>query len=225
MTIRPQKSCIYCGGDAETRDHIPPKSFFPTPRPSDLITVPSCGACNSGFQMDDDYAQKVLLAREDVSNHPVAQRLIPKLLRSWERPRGKALPISIARTARELPIYTSDGVVAGKTPAYGVSSTRMHRFVERTVRGLFFNEVGCVLPAAYDVGVVLFLERRASVLAEIGQSLAGKSIRRIGEGAFAYCWTSAPDDANATIWLFTFYDRIAFAGLTFDPFKPAPHAV
>ena len=225
MTTRRRKSCIYCDGDADTRDHIPPKSFFSTPRPSDLITVPSCGACNSGFQRDDVYAQTVLLARQDVSDHPVVQQLIPKLLRSLERPQGKALPISIARTAREFPVYTADGVVVGKTPAYGISSTRMHRFVERMVRGLFFNEVGCALPAAYEVGVVLFLERRANVLAEIGNSLAGRPVRRIGERAFAYCWASDPNDANATIWLCTFYDRIAFAGLTFDRSKLAPHAV
>ena len=225
MTTRPRNSCIYCDGDADTRDHIPPKSFFPTPRPSNLITVPSCAACNSGFQKDDDYAQTVLLAREDVSDHPAVHQLIPKLLRNWERPQGKALPISIARTAREFPVYTSDGGVVGKAPAYGISSTRMHRFVERMVRGLFFNEVGYALPAAYDVGVVLFLERRANVLAEIGQSLAGRRVRRIGEGAFAYCWASDPNDAKATICLFTFYDRIAFAGLTFERSKLAPHAV
>jgi hypothetical protein len=219
MTKRSQKTCIYCGKHADTRDHIPPKSFFPTPRPSDLITVPSCLACNRGFQLDDDYAQTVLLARHDVGGHPAVKQLLPTLIRGWERPRGKRLPLSIAETARSFSIYNEAGIFVGAAPAYAVSSVRIHRFIERMVRGLFFNELGYGLPAAYNVRVVLFLERIGNLVTEIGQVLSGMPIRRLGEGAFAYCWASADDDSNATVWVLTFYDRIAFAGLTADPSK------
>ena len=108
MGIR--KPCIYCGKGADTRDHIPPKSFFAVPRPSDLITVPSCTACNHRFQLDDDYAQTVLVLRDDVSGHPAVKRLLRKLMRSWERPEGKGLPRSIVATTREVPIHTPAGV-------------------------------------------------------------------------------------------------------------------
>ena len=29
------------------RDHLPPQSVFPKPRPNDLITVPACDSCNN----------------------------------------------------------------------------------------------------------------------------------------------------------------------------------
>ena len=40
------ETCAYCGTAlATTRDHIPPKSIFPSPRAADLITIPSGVSC------------------------------------------------------------------------------------------------------------------------------------------------------------------------------------
>ncbi len=225
MTSKSRPACIYCGGNAKTRDHIPPKAFFPKPRPSDMLTVPSCAACNSGFQLDDEYAHMTLLARDDISDREAVQALIPQLLRSLERPEGKALPISIVKTARDFPIYTSDGVVAGTTAAYGISSTRMHRFAVRIVRGLFFTEMGYSVPTSHDVGAALFLEGRPAKHAEIGQFLDGRPIQRIGDGVFAYCWNIHPADEHTTVWMFSLYDRVGFGGLTSKRNDPSAHAV
>ena len=59
--------CVYCGREAQlTSDHIPPKNLFPKPRPSNLITVPSCKRCNRSASKDDEYLRLVLVMREDV---------------------------------------------------------------------------------------------------------------------------------------------------------------
>ena len=224
MTISFAKPCIYCGGDADTRDHVPPKSFFPVPRPSDLITVPSCTACNRGFQLDDDYAQTVLVMREDVGDHPAVTQLLPKLMRSWERSQGKGLPRSIVATTRTVPIHTPAGVFLGNAPAYGVSGARMQRFIERIVRALFFSELGYALPAGYALVVILFAEA-GSVLTDMQRLLSLKTVHSIGGGVFAYCWASAAEDLNATAWLLTFYDRIAFTALTAASSKRRSRAV
>jgi len=53
--------CIYCGlQDAETRDHIPPACFFPSPKPSNLITVPCRTKCNVNYGKDDEYVRNVI---------------------------------------------------------------------------------------------------------------------------------------------------------------------
>ena len=50
-----KKSCIYCGNTEDlTKDHIPPKTLFPKPRPSNLITVPCCKNCNGSFSLEKD---------------------------------------------------------------------------------------------------------------------------------------------------------------------------
>jgi hypothetical protein len=47
--------CYLCGDTHSiTNDHVPPKGFFPEPRPSNLITVPCCARCNHAFSKDDE---------------------------------------------------------------------------------------------------------------------------------------------------------------------------
>ncbi len=47
--------CIYCGGEPETKDHVPPKIFLDEPYPPDLPVVPACRDCNKSFSKNDLY--------------------------------------------------------------------------------------------------------------------------------------------------------------------------
>ena len=47
--------CIYCGGIAETRDHVPSRIFLDSPYPTNLPVVGACKKCNSGFSKDEEY--------------------------------------------------------------------------------------------------------------------------------------------------------------------------
>jgi hypothetical protein len=47
--------CIYCGGRAETRDHVPSKVLLDRPFPYDLPVVDACAACNNAFSLDEEY--------------------------------------------------------------------------------------------------------------------------------------------------------------------------
>ncbi len=50
------KRCYLCNGEADTKDHVPPKGLFPQPRPSNLITVDCCYRCNQKFtQIDEEF--------------------------------------------------------------------------------------------------------------------------------------------------------------------------
>src|SRR5438093_1143821 len=48
-------SCIYCGGPAETRDHVPSRFFLEAPYPENLPVVGSCESCNQRFSEDEQY--------------------------------------------------------------------------------------------------------------------------------------------------------------------------
>lgn len=48
-------TCIYCGGKADTRDHVPPKALLLEPWPPNLRTVPACSPCNSAWSLDEQY--------------------------------------------------------------------------------------------------------------------------------------------------------------------------
>ena len=47
--------CIYCGGHAETRDHVPSRCLLERPYPENLPVVASCARCNQGFSKDEEY--------------------------------------------------------------------------------------------------------------------------------------------------------------------------
>ena len=47
--------CTYCGGEPETRDHVPSKILLDKPFPENLPVVPSCDKCNHDFSKDEEY--------------------------------------------------------------------------------------------------------------------------------------------------------------------------
>lgn len=47
--------CVYCGADAETRDHVPSRVFLDPPFPENLPVVGACWKCNNGFSKDEEY--------------------------------------------------------------------------------------------------------------------------------------------------------------------------
>lgn len=49
--------CIYCGMNADSREHCPPKSFLREPYPMDLRVLPACSKCNNTFS---NYESKFL---------------------------------------------------------------------------------------------------------------------------------------------------------------------
>ena len=47
--------CIYCGGPAESRDHVPSRCLLERPYPENLPVVGCCAKCNRGFSEDEQY--------------------------------------------------------------------------------------------------------------------------------------------------------------------------
>jgi len=47
--------CAYCGGPADTKDHVPSKVLLDDPLPQDMPVVDACSTCNQGFSLDEEY--------------------------------------------------------------------------------------------------------------------------------------------------------------------------
>jgi hypothetical protein len=47
--------CIYCGGQEQTREHVPSRVFLDAPLPENLPIVGACRSCNNGFSLDEEY--------------------------------------------------------------------------------------------------------------------------------------------------------------------------
>jgi hypothetical protein len=66
--------CIYCGGQAQTRDHVPSKVFLDSPFPDNLPVVSACDSCNNGFSADEEYVACLVEAAVLGTTNPEAMR-------------------------------------------------------------------------------------------------------------------------------------------------------
>ena len=53
--MKKKQICTYCGANATTRDHVPPRLLLEHPFPRNLRPVPSCLDCNQGASKDEEY--------------------------------------------------------------------------------------------------------------------------------------------------------------------------
>jgi hypothetical protein len=132
--------CVYCSQrDAETDDHIPPKNLFGKPRPSSLVTVPSCFFCNAGASLDDEYFRLVVALRHDV-DHPDAAVARDSAMRSLARPQAGGLRAAFLSATREVELRSPGGLYVGRTGAYDINIVRLDRIARRITLGLFYKE-------------------------------------------------------------------------------------
>lgn len=116
--------CAYCGAEATTKDHTPPRNLLRKPLPNYTVTVPACRACNEGFSFDE-MLFKVILAFS--STHP---ELIES--RAADGPVGKALE----RDPRLRAIYEA-ALDDGRLILAGDLLDRVRHVLFKTVQGLY----------------------------------------------------------------------------------------
>lgn len=133
--------CIYCGeNESNERDHIPPKSFFPEPRPSNLITVPSCSICNREYGKTDEIVRNLLTSLDTTEIHQaVVEQLGDKRNRSLERDGGIHSFNYLLENINLVDRFSESGSYLGKFPAYDLNTEVMNNFLERMARGLLFH--------------------------------------------------------------------------------------
>lgn len=207
------------------RDHVPPKNLFPEPRPSDLVTVPSCRTCNATASKDDEYFRLVTSIRYDIAKHPDAAGVWPTSLRGLRRPEHLALRKTFLRGVRRVEVRTPAGLYLGKAGAYDVDLGRLNRVATRVVRGLFFHHMGYRLPdsCGVDARCTDGIDSTQADVIEMIRNWVGicRTQQPIvkGQGTFRYWYRFVDDQAahpNSSVWLLLFYDTVAFFGMTVD---------
>ena len=212
MGTKKQKKCIYayCGQDGiVTRDHIPPKNLFPSPRPSDLITVPCCFSCHEGWSDDDEYFRAMILSSELTESHPDAVKATETFLQSLRRPQHEKFLSQIWSSMHYyVNVYTKSKLYLGVRPAIKYERDRMDRVITRIVRGLFFKETGNVFPGTPSI-ITAMSDQISDKMVEIIQSV--KNFRpwvSAGNTVFKYTVAFVPEDQRYSQWVMFFYNRL-----------------
>lgn len=218
--------CVYCGTtSASTRDHIPPKCLFPTPRPSDLITVPACAKCNSSASKDDEYFRLVLSLRWDTSQNPAANAVSEAAIRQLLRPEGRVFAESFFRGLQEVCLSAPGLSAPIETGLYDVDMKRLNRVGRRILLGLYAHHCGARLPDTCSTRVWCLDAlgtSRGEAFANVSGMLrrfVGREFRSVAAGAFRYSFMRVKDShdhPDSSVWLFCFYGVVLFLGTTMD---------
>ena len=211
-----QKSgqCIYCGSQGPvTEDHVPPRSFYPKDPPKNLITVPSCSACNGEFAKNDDYVRLVLTTTEGAKGNPARNELIPAVKRFAEREESKRILKSFYDSLDSGYYPNATGLLV-KREHFVVEGARLDGFARRVVRALFYREKGHRLPDRYIVSAINY--RRMATIERLSvenrdfwpfiiTELIERGQRQAWGDVFAFSWVQSPNDPDGTWWLLEFY--------------------
>ena len=83
--------CIYCGGPAETQDHVPSRVLLDRPLPTNLPVQSACFRCNNGFSSDEEYFACLLEVVRVGSTEPeqMTRPVIAKILQRSPRLRSR----------------------------------------------------------------------------------------------------------------------------------------
>lgn len=203
--------CVYCGQVAEQHDdHVPPKSLFPKPKPSNLITVPCCRGCNKSFEKDDEYFKTSVALCLDADGNAQVQQIIDGSVRALsrkERDAYRALYLSDAR--RVMVEGTSDLYLPSL--AITLSADRFQRFGRRLVRGLYYAEAGQRLPSNCQVQTCL---NDVNFAVDLMNFLLSQPAKIIDANVFAYRFAFDSDEPLFSAWILAFYGRLFIAGTT-----------
>lgn len=142
--------CYCCEAIATTKDHIPPKCFFPEKKHlpsnspdyrSQLLTVPACSAHNNSRSSDDEYTAAVIVmnSQSDLAFTIFKSKWVQSLLR-----RGGVLGKRIFSTARSARVISrrKDILIPHETLAISYEIKRIERVIESIARALYYFESG-----------------------------------------------------------------------------------
>ena len=193
--------CYLCGSPATTRDHIPPLGVFPEPRPTDLITVPACCACNHDRSLHDEYFRLMVAAGSRDSPQSIAvlhQRIIPRVR---ETP---ALIVEFMRSVQRLDVHSAGGIYLGRASAFSFDRPRIQVVIDKIVRGLFLKHTKRRLAA--DCVVEDFLYNPV-IQPSLQEAITPLRLFNVGDGSvFSYSCCLPGATGSASDWFLMFYN-------------------
>lgn len=210
-----KKLCYLCGRDADTVDHIPPKSFFPKPWPANLLTVPCCNKCNNRLSGLDEQ-MRVLLAADEHANDSAKQIRLQKIF-TENSVKGKPFR-TVATTLKSFPIIADGSLRMGHTVS--AKTKDLYHFVERIVRGLacdFYSDLyePTDVVVVECISTVKFKDARSAadvdaVMQYISKIAPMMSHACFGDGVLDFLYQRAN---GGTGWILSFYRGTTFMGV------------
>lgn len=206
---RGKSECIFRGSTEKiTADHIPPKCLFPDPKPTNLITVPSCEKCNSSYKKDDEYFRICVLVQPDIN--PTGWKIWNEKVIGRTLKRSPSLRRDLLNNLIPVELRSSSGVYLGEAEVLKFPKRRINRVVKRIVKGLYCHHYGkSLLPG---INFLVVKDPNLSGIVDIIQNHTNLS--SVQAETFQYRYSVAVEDPDQSVWLLRFYGATTFLVVT-----------
>lgn len=200
-----QDCCYMCDAAAVTREHVPPKCFFPDRFRINLFTVPSCVEHNLDNSKDVEYVRNVISTQHGTND--AAAELFETTKRSLHRS-----PKLFHQTFGGTKPIVIDG---DETGAFRVDLERHKRVMGAIAYALYFRDYGRKHYGEWQIFTPSF--RHAESVTS-GQPDPWENFRQLlASGQYTpmpvphpevFRYDALPMEQNQVMFRFTFYERV-----------------
>jgi hypothetical protein len=198
--------CYLCGStNSITDDHVPPKGFFPEPRPSNLITVPCCVQCNNAFSKDDEAVRTWFCAA--IGATPAGEWILKNKVVRGIMTRSPAFRETLLNSMQDTKLLSEEGGLIDVV-SFSMETSRVERFALRVVKGLlsFYYPEYDYFQDAFSLRFVEPTRDNLNKLDTV-KDLLRYDFR--GDGVIQYRF-GLTDTCRSGLWIIVFYGAVLF---------------
>lgn len=199
-----KKLCALCGlVAATTRDHLPPKSIYPSPSSivGGLHTVPSCALCNNGASVvDEEFKMYISITTGEfrVDSNEVLESAQRTLINN------RRLLREVFSTAQRCCANRGGGILE-RSVSIEFNGLKYYSVIHRIIRGLYWvvHKKSLLPSARIDAFAVQILDK--STVSELTKFIKYLDTFTLNQATFKYKYFTI-DNANS-FWAISFFDK------------------
>lgn len=199
------EKCYCCNKNAVSKEHVPPKCIFPNPRPSNIITIPSCDTHNLEKSKDDEYFRWFIVTACAEFSSEAVKLLKGKVIRGLRR--SPALLNMIMQGAiKDIDVYSKGGIWLGRRPGFKYNKKRIVRVLKLICKGLYFYHFNKKVINSQK----FVLKFNPDLDENLKKAITTLKLSNIGDGrVFSYRYYSkSENNIDRTMWFMLFYDSL-----------------
>jgi hypothetical protein len=200
----PRPHCYICGATQNlTKDHIPPKGFFPPDDCENLITAPLCCNCHSPFANMDEQMRVWISAGAAAASEKAKWIWKNKVVNSTFKRSPKLRKFIAEKHFRKMSVETISGPVVADVMT--MPQSQVHPFIRRLTKGFLYSFYPDHDYFADNFNVVYQPEpsKAVELATKLSSCSFGKDVCRIWHGI-------TKDNTKCGVWIFLFYSAACF---------------
>lgn len=207
--------CYLCGvNEANSDDHVPPKTLFPTDSPNKGYKLPACSKCNNLLHLDEEY----LRDRFTIAGHNRTARLVfhqgtrRSYMRTYELLKTVNKLDLIRRDLTTLNIKSPGGIYLHQATGIKMDSARINRVIIKVTKGLYYYHFQKRIPDNFSFDIYFDPPNWLPEMMAKPTPLIGKF-----DDVFCYKGLVTNTDSTTGIWWLSFYTSLGLIVVVENP--------